>query len=158
MTSPYPDPDRERFPLPWEDDDTPGLSIHPLTQADVDAILAHLGDLPDDDPGFHFGPALTSQARRPRVAAPTTRPAAAGRGTRSRGGRPGGSVQAEYQRRRAREHTTWAHTLPWRLAATLGIGVTGGVVGSLLAPRLGLVLGGLAAVAAGWGLRFRPEP
>ena len=33
-----------------------------------------------------------------------------------------------------------------------------GVLGSLLAPRLGLVLGGLAAVAAGWGLRFRPSP
>ena len=29
---------------------------------------------------------------------------------------------------------------------------------SLLAPRLGLVLGGLAALAAGWGLRFRPSP
>jgi hypothetical protein len=33
-----------------------------------------------------------------------------------------------------------------------------GVLGSLLAPRLGLVLGGLAAVAAGWGLWFRPSP
>ena len=26
------------------------------------------------------------------------------------------------------------------------------------APRLSLVVGGLAAVAAGWGLRFRPSP
>jgi hypothetical protein len=32
------------------------------------------------------------------------------------------------------------------------------VYGSLLGPRLGLILGGLAAVAAGWGLRFRPSP
>jgi Nuclease-related domain len=32
------------------------------------------------------------------------------------------------------------------------------VFGSLLAPRLGLVLGGLAATAAGWGLRLRPSP
>jgi Nuclease-related domain len=29
---------------------------------------------------------------------------------------------------------------------------------SLLAPRLSLVLGGLAAVAAGWRLRFQPSP
>ena len=44
------------------------------------------------------------------------------------------------------------------MAAILGIGAGGGVLGSLLAPRLGLVLGVLAAVAAGWGLRFRPSP
>jgi hypothetical protein len=49
-------------------------------------------------------------------------------------------------------------TLPWRVAATLGIGAGGGLLGSLLAPRLGLVVGGLAATAAGWGLRFRPSP
>ena len=34
----------------------------------------------------------------------------------------------------------------------------GGVLGSQLAPRLGLVVAALAAVAAGWGLRFRPSP
>jgi Nuclease-related domain len=28
----------------------------------------------------------------------------------------------------------------------------------LSVPRLGLILGGLAAMAAGWGLRFRPSP
>jgi Nuclease-related domain len=33
-----------------------------------------------------------------------------------------------------------------------------GVLGSLLAPRLSLILGGLAALAAGWGLRFKPSP
>jgi hypothetical protein len=43
------------------------------------------------------------------------------------------------------------------VAATVGTGAGGGVVGSLLAPRLGLVVGGLAAAAAGWGLRFRPS-
>ncbi len=43
------------------------------------------------------------------------------------------------------------------MAATLGIGAGGGVVGSLLAPRLGLVIGGLAAMVAGWRLRFRPS-
>jgi hypothetical protein len=33
-----------------------------------------------------------------------------------------------------------------------------GLLSSLLVPRLGLVVGGLAATAAGWGLRFRPSP
>jgi hypothetical protein len=50
-------------------------------------------------------------------------------------------------------------TLPWRVAVILGVGAAAdGVVGSLLAPRLGLILGGLAATAASWGLRFRPSP
>ena len=44
------------------------------------------------------------------------------------------------------------------MAAILGVGAGGGVLGSLLAPRLGLILGGLAAMTAGWGLRFRPSP
>ncbi|MDF2744020.1 MAG: hypothetical protein K0S88_5397, partial [Actinomycetia bacterium] len=58
----------------------------------------------------------------------------------------------------AAEWAAWTRTLPWRVAATLGIGAGGGLLGSLLGPRLGLVLGALAAVAAGWGLRFRPSP
>jgi hypothetical protein len=52
----------------------------------------------------------------------------------------------------------WAartRTLPWRVVVTLGIGVGGGILASLLVPRLGLVVGVLAAMAAGWGLRFR---
>jgi Nuclease-related domain len=52
----------------------------------------------------------------------------------------------------------WIRTLPWRVAVILGVGAGGGGLGSLLAPRLGLVLGSLAAVAAGWGLRFRSSP
>jgi hypothetical protein len=59
---------------------------------------------------------------------------------------------------RAAERATWIRTLPWRVAAILGIGVGGGVLGSLLAPRLGLVVAALAVVAVGWGLRFRPSP
>jgi hypothetical protein len=42
------------------------------------------------------------------------------------------------------------------MAATLGIGVAGGVLGSLLG-RFGLVMPALAATATGWGLRFRPS-
>ena len=39
----------------------------------------------------------------------------------------------------------------------LVIGAGGGVLGNQLAPRVGLVLGGLATLVAGWGLRFRPS-
>jgi hypothetical protein len=160
MASPHPhsDPDRERFPVPWEDDDTPGVSIHPLGQADVEAILTHFADL-DDDPGFHLDPAPTSQPRRPGVAASATRPAA-GRDVRSRAGRPGGSAQAEYQRRRADEHTTWAHTLPWRIAALLGAGLAAVVVATLLSlPLPTRAVAAVAALAAAWWrLRFRPSP
>ena len=40
----------------------------------------------------------------------------------------------------------------------IGIGAFGGLLGRLLAPRLGLVTAGLAAITAGWTLRFRPSP
>jgi hypothetical protein len=59
---------------------------------------------------------------------------------------------------RAAEWAAWSRSLPWRIAVILGIGAGGGVLGTLLAPRLSLLVGGLAAVAAGWGLRFRPSP
>jgi hypothetical protein len=72
-------------------------------------------------------------------------------------GQPGGSAEARWRQARATEWAAWTRTLPWRIAVILGIAVGGGVLGNLLAPRLGLVLGGLAAVAAGWGLRFQPS-
>jgi Nuclease-related domain len=59
---------------------------------------------------------------------------------------------------RAADWAAWIRTVPWRVAATIGIGASGGLLGSLLAPRLGLVVGALAAVVAGWGLRFKPSP
>jgi hypothetical protein len=40
----------------------------------------------------------------------------------------------------------------------LGIGASVGGLGSLLAPRLSLLVGGLAVVLTGWGLRTRPSP
>ena len=73
-------------------------------------------------------------------------------------GRPGGSAQAQWRRMRAAEWAAWTRSLPWRVAATVGAGATGVVLGSLLAPRLALVLGALAAMAAGWELRCRPSP
>jgi Nuclease-related domain len=59
---------------------------------------------------------------------------------------------------RAVEWAAWTRTLPWRVAATLGMAVGGGGLGRLVVPRLGLVVGVLAAMVVGWGLRFRPSP
>jgi hypothetical protein len=128
-------------PWPFDDDDRPSGSVRPLSQADLQAILAHL----DDDPDQLLA---GTGADRPVVAVRV----------RASVGRPGGSAHAQWRRLRAVEWAAWTRTLPWRLAATLGIGAGGGFLGSLLAPRLGLFLGGLAAVAAGWGLRSRPSP
>jgi hypothetical protein len=129
---------------PWpleDDDDRPSGSVRPLSQADLQAILAHLGDDPDQL-------LVGTGADRPVVAVRV----------RASVGRPGGSAQATWQRLRSAEWAVWTRSLPWRVPVLLGIGVGGGVLGSQLAPRLGLVLGGLAAAAAGWGLRFRPSP
>ena len=128
-------------PWPFDDEDRPSVSVRPLSHADLQAILAHLTSDPDQ---LLAG----TDADRPVVAARV----------RASVGRPGGSAQARWRQLRAAEGTAWTRTLPWRAAATLAIGAGVGVLGSLLAPRLGLVLGGLAAVAAGWGLWFRPSP
>jgi hypothetical protein len=106
----------------------------------LQAILAHLGDDPDE---LLDG----TSADRPVVAVRV----------RASVGRPGGSAQATWRRLRAAEWAAWTRSLPWRAAATVCIAAAGGVLGSLIGPRLGLVLGALAAVAAGWGLRFRPS-
>jgi hypothetical protein len=94
---PHPDNERERFPLPWEDDDTPGVSVHALTRADVEAILAQMPDEPDTDPPLRL---------------PSLRRAAAARQDRRALGTPGASAQAEYRRRRQVEYAAWARTLP----------------------------------------------
>jgi len=128
-------------PWPFDDDDRPSGSVRPLSQADLQAILAHLGD----DPKQLLA---STGADRPVVAVRV----------RATVGRPGGSAQAQWRRLRAAEWATWTRTPPWRVAATLGVAVGGGVLGRLLVPRLGLVVGALAAMAAGCGLRFKPSP
>jgi hypothetical protein len=128
-------------PWPFDDEDRPSGSVRPLSHADLQAILAHLGDNSDE---LLAG----TSADRPVV---TVR-------VRASVGRPGGSAQARWQQQRAAEWAAWTQTLPWRVAVILGAGAAGGVFGRLLAPRLGLVLGVLAVMAAGWGLRFRPSP
>jgi hypothetical protein len=119
----------------------PSGSVRPLSQADLQALLAHFTSDPDQllaDTG----------ADRPVVALRV----------RTSLGRPGGSAQARWRQQRAGEWAVWTRSLPWRVAAILGVGAAGGVLGSLVAPRLGLVLGALAAMAAGWTLRFQPSP
>jgi Nuclease-related domain len=128
-------------PWPFDDEDRPSGSVRPLSQADLQAILAHLGDDPDE---LLAG----TGADRPVVAVRV----------RASVGRPGGSAQARWRRLRAEEWASWIRTLPWRVAAALGIGAGGGVLGHLLAPRLGLIVAALVAMAAGWGLRFKPSP
>jgi hypothetical protein len=129
-------------PWPLDDEDRPSGSVRPLSQADLQAILA---PLKNNDPDQLLA---GTGADRPMVAVRV----------RASVGRPGGSAHAQWRRARAAEWTAWTRRLPWRVAATLGAGAVGAVLGSLLAPRLALVLGALAAVAAGWGLRFKPSP
>jgi Nuclease-related domain len=127
---------------PWPfDDNRPSGSVQPLSQADLQAILAHLTSDPDQLLAGTIG----------------DRPVVAMR-VRASVGHPGGSAQAQWRRMRAAEWAAWTRTVPWRVAAILAVATVGGLLGSLLAPRLGPVLGGLAAMAAGWGLRFRPSP
>ena len=127
---------------PFDDDDRPSGSVRPLSQADLQAILAHLGDEEPDQLLVGTG------ADHPVVAVRV----------RASVGRPGGSAQARWRRARAAEWAAWTRTLPWRVAVILGAGAAGGVLGNLLAPRLSLVVAGLAAVVTGWGLWFRPSP
>jgi hypothetical protein len=126
---------------PFEDEDRPSGSVRPLSQADLQAILAHLTDDQPDQLLAGTG------ADRPVVAVRV----------RATVGRPGGSAQERWRRLRAAEWAAWTRTLPWRVAAILALATVGGLLGSLLAPRLGLVVAALAASAAGWGLRFKPS-
>jgi hypothetical protein len=128
-------------PWPFEDDDRPSGSVRPLSPADRQAILAHLGDDPDQ---LLAGTGVDGPVVAVRM--------------RTSVGRPGGSAQARWRQERAVEWAAWTRTLPWRVATILGISAGGGVLSRLVVPRLGLVLGALAAVAAGWRLRFRPSP
>jgi hypothetical protein len=144
---PHPDNERERFPVPWEDDDTPGLSVHELTQADMEAILASMPDEPNTERPIRLA------SRRGTVPAPRRR-------RRRAYGTPGASAQAEYQRRRQVEHAAWAHTRPLRLAAT-ALAVIGGLLVATVAGLplpAGLLTAMVTAGAAWWRLRFRPSP
>jgi Nuclease-related domain len=143
---PHPDNEQERFPLPWEDDDAPGLSVHALTRADAEAILAQMPDEPDTEPPIRL--------------APRRRPAPPRRYRQQAYGTPGASAEAEYQRRRQAEHAAWARTLPLRLAATVLAGLGGLLLAAVagLPWAAGLLAATLLSAGAWWRLRFRPSP
>jgi Nuclease-related domain len=128
-------------PWPFDDGERPSGSVRPLSQADLQAILGHLSDDPDQ---LLAG----TDADQPVVAVRV----------RATVGRPGGSAQATWRRLRSAEWAAWMRALPWRVALILGVGAGGGLLGSQLASRLGLVVAALAASAVAWGLRFRPSP
>jgi hypothetical protein len=128
-------------PWPFDDEDRESGSVRPLSQADLQAILAHLGD----DPNQLLA---STDSDRPVVAIRV----------RTSVGRPGRSAHAQWRRLRTAEWAAWTRTLPWRLATTVGISAGGGLLGSLLASRLGLVLSVLVTAVAAWALRFRPSP
>jgi hypothetical protein len=128
-------------PWPFDDNDRPSGSVRPLSQADLQAILAHLSHDPDQ---LLAG----TDADRPMVAIQV----------RATVGRPGGSAHARWRQARAAEWAAWIRTLPWRAAITVGVGAVGGLLGNLIQPRMSLIVGGLAAMAASWGLWFRPSP
>jgi hypothetical protein len=140
---PHPEHDRGRFPLAWEDDDTPGVSVHPLTQADMEAILAHI----DGDPHPDRPVQPTSAPTHSRRLAPARR-------RRRALGTPGASAQAEYRRRRQVEHAAWAHTRPLRLATVVLAGLGGWLAGTLpgLPLYARLVVSVVTMGAAWWGV------
>ena len=107
--------------FPFDDEDRPSGSVRPLSQADLQAILAHLNEDSDE---LLAGTSADQPVVAMRVRASV--------------GRPGGSAQARWRRLRAAEWAAWTPTLPWRVAATVGIGVGGTVLGRLLAPRVRL--------------------
>ena len=106
-SQPSPDPDGV---WPSCEDQRPGVSIRPLRHADLAALLAHL-DL-DHDPGDTLNSGVPAPVLAMRVRASV--------------GFPGASTHTEYRRRRATELAAWTHSLPWRIAAVLAIGLAPG--------------------------------
>jgi hypothetical protein len=72
-------------------------------------------------------------------------------------GRPGASAHAEYRRRRAAELAAWTHSLPWRIAAVLAIGLAAWLLATQVVSHLSALAGAIVAAGLAWRLRFRPS-
>jgi hypothetical protein len=116
------------------------VSIRPLSQADLAALLAHLAH--DQDHLLRSGESAPVVAVRVRASV----------------GQPGASAAAEYQRRRATELATWARGLPWRVAAVVAAGVAAWLAAARVAPNLAAPAGVTVAAGLGWLLRFCSSP
>jgi hypothetical protein len=128
---------------PFDDEDRPSGSVRPLSQADLQAILVHLTS--EDPDGLLAG----TIADRPVVAVRV----------RASVGRPGGSAQARWRWARAAEWAAWTRTLPWRVAATVGIGAAGGLLGKLLVgPPAGTGPGRAGGRSGRLGAAVQAEP
>ena len=151
-------PTQDPGPFPWEDDDEPpGLSIRPLSHADLQAFLAEWDDdePPRRPPSTTRAPRAGRPGGRPLAPRPPTTPTTP---TPATVGRPGASALAEYRRHCDTELAAWTRTLPLRLAAVFAAGTIVWLVGrKLLGMAPGLLAGFAAAAAVGWRLRFRPS-
>jgi Nuclease-related domain len=136
-----PDFDPDGF-WPSCDDEQPGVSIRPLSQDDLAALLAHLRH--DHDQDQYQDHLLRSGGPAPVV--------------RTSVGRPGASAHAQYQRRRATELATWTRGLPWRVMALVAAGVAAWLAAARIAPNLAAPTGVTVAAGLGWLLRFRSSP
>jgi hypothetical protein len=124
------------------DDQQPGMSIRPLSQADLAALLAHLHHDQDQDHILRSGGPAPVVAVRVRASV----------------GRPGASAHSEYRRRRAMELAIWARSLPWRVLALVAAGVAAWLAAARVAPNLAAPTGITVAAGLGWLLRFRSSP
>jgi hypothetical protein len=134
----HPDSDPDRI-WPSCDDHQPGVSIRPLSRADLAALLAHLAHDQDQDHLFGSGGSAPVVAVRVRASV----------------GRPGASAHAQYQRRRATELAIWAGSLPWRILILVAAGVAVWLAAARVAPDLAAPAGVTVAAGVGWLLRFR---
>jgi Nuclease-related domain len=152
MARPHPtQPDPDDL-WPFCDEEPPGVSIRPLRQGDLQALLAHLehDDEDDEDQGLLTAPV----GRRPAGGGPVV---AVRVRVRASVGRPGASAQHEYRRRRAAERARWARGLAWRAGAVLAAGVAAGLLAAQVAPDLAGLVAVVAAAGVGWRLRFQPS-
>ena len=137
MPRPHPDPDGF---WPSCDDPQPGVSIRPLTQADLAALLTHL----DHDPGDTRNSGVPAPVLAVRVRASV--------------GCPGASTHTEYRRRLAAELAAWTHSLPWRIGAVLAVGLAAWLLATQIVPHLAAPAGAIVAAGLAWRLRFRVTP
>ena len=143
MPRPQPTSDPDGL-WPSCDDQQPGVSIRPLSHADLAALLAHLDQ---HHHGQNLGDSLGSGMPTPVLA----------RRVRATVGQPGASAQAEYQRRQAAERAPWTHSLAWRVAIVLAASMSAWLLAAQAAPHLAALASVVVAAGLGWRLRFRPS-